>query len=135
MSFTQNNWELNQVVFIKLKSAVVLSVAPTLVVSVAVWNLLKGKFVFKLICGGSNSIYPYYQVVSHHAFTKSLASLLPAKGTEYSSTKEHFMLFKGEQDNSVGCRPMNESQSWDGQIWENQKIIKNIIIKVTVIIK
>ena len=101
MSFTQNNWELNQVVFIKLKSAVVLSVAPTLVVSVAVWNLLKGKFVFKLICGGSNSIYPYYQVVSHHAFTKSLACLLPAKGTEYSSTKEHFMLFKGEQDNSV----------------------------------
>ena len=89
-------------VLIKLKSAVVLSVALTLVVSVAVWNLLKWKFVFKLICGGSNSIYLYYQVVSHHAFTKSLACLLPAKGTEYSSTKEHFMLFKGEQDNSVG---------------------------------
>ena len=46
MFFTQNNWELNQIIFIKVSSAVVLSVAPTVVVPVAAWNLSKG---FKLI--------------------------------------------------------------------------------------
>ena len=59
MSFSQNNWELNQMILIKVKSAVAVSLAPSVVVSLASRNLLKGYFCFQADMVVDQAVYVY----------------------------------------------------------------------------